>query len=201
MNAQKTAEKERSGLQVTLIGLKLLLICAIIAGLVSFVFSLTNDVYLENLKGTKELAVGRIFTGEEKRLPYEKIGGDADATVSAVYDGDALLGYCVEVTTAGFGGDIELMIGYNADQSIRGVEVVGHTETPGLGSKSADKDYLSAYKGLSGELAAGDGEGEIDMISGASVTSGAVLAGVNRATASLEAALAANANGEGGTVQ
>ncbi len=187
--------KNNTVLGTALIGLKLLLICAIIAGLVSFVYAVTNDTYAENIKGTKEEAVGRIFTGEANRLPYREIGKNDGATVSAVFDGETLLGYCVEVKTAGFGGDIELMVGYLADGSILGVDVVSHSETPGLGSKSADKGYLSAYKGQTGVLSADE---DIDMISGASVTSKAVLAGVNRATEALAATLL---NVEGGAAQ
>ena len=173
--------KNNATLGAVLVGLKLLLICAIIAGLVSFVYAVTADVYAENLKGTKESAVGSIF-GKEGRLPYTELKKTESATVSAVYDGEALLGYCVEVKTAGFGGDIELMIGYNTDGSIRGVNVVSHSETPGLGSKSADAAHLDQYKGTSGALTADE---DIDMIAGASVTSKAVLAGVNLANAAL----------------
>lgn len=180
--------KSNSVWNAAVIGLKLLLICAIIAGLVSFVYSLTEDTYNENIKATKELAVGKIFKGAaDTRLPYEEITNVDGVAVSAVYEGDALLGYCVEIKTPGFGGDIELMIGYRADKSILGVDVVSHTETPGLGSKSADAEYLkNNYSGKGGTLTAGV---DVDMISGASVTSSAVLTGVNRATAALEQAL------------
>ena len=180
--------KNNSVWNAAVIGLKLLLICAIIAGVVSFVYALTDTTYANNIKQTKELAVGKIFTGkDETRLPYEEIGTANGVSVSAVYEGDALLGYCVEVKTSGFGGDIELMIGYNADKTIRGVDIVSHTETPGLGSKSDDAAYLSEnYNGKSGTLTVGE---DVDMISGASVTSGAVLDGVNRANAALDAVL------------
>lgn len=187
--------KSNTVLQSALVGLKLLLICAIIAGLVSFVYAVTNDTYAENIKGTKEEAVGRIFKGTATRLPYQEIQKTDAATVSAVFEGETLLGYCVEVKSAGFGGDIELMVGYLADGSILGVDIVSHSETPGLGSKSADAGYLSAYKGQSGELVANE---DIDMISGASVTSKAVLAGVNSATAALTQAIA---NWEGGAAK
>ena len=180
--------KNNSVLNITVIGLKLLLICAIIAGLVSFVYSLTLDTYNENIKTTKELAVGKIFKGtSDTRLPYTEIANVDGIAVSEVREGDAVLGYCVEIATAGFGGDIGLMIGYKADKSILGVDVVSHTETPGLGSKSADADYLkNNYSGKSGALVA---DVDVDMVSGASVSSRAVLEGVNRATAALEKAL------------
>ena len=177
--------KSNSSWQTVLIGLKLLLICAIIAGLVSFVYAVTNDTYAENIKETKENAVGRIF-GRDGRLPYRELRKTDAATVSAVFDGETLLGYCVEVKSAGFGGDIELMVGYLADGSILGVDIVSHSETPGLGSKSAEPSYLEKYVGKTGELVANE---DIDMIAGASVTSKAVLAGVNQATAALAEAM------------
>jgi len=186
--------KSNSFLQTALIGLKLLLICAIIAGLVSFVYAVTNDTYAQNIKGTKEEAVGRIF-GKGGRLPYEELRSTDAATVSAVFDGGTLLGYCVEVKSAGFGGDIELMVGYLADGSILGVDVVSHSETPGLGSKSAEPAYLEKYVGKTGTLIANE---DVDMIAGASVTSKAVLAGVNQATAALSEAIAST---EGGAAQ
>ena len=185
--------KNNSVLSAAVVGLKLLLICAIIAGIVSFVYALTEETYAENIKQTKELAVGKIFTGQdETRLPYEELGVVDGVTVSEVYDGETLLGYCVEIKTAGFGGDIELMIGYKSDRSIYGVDIVSHTETPGLGSKSDDAGYLKEnYGGKVGILTEGT---DVDMIAGASVTSGAVLDGVNRATAALNTVL----DGEGG---
>lgn len=186
--------KNSSFMSTVMVGLKLLLICAIIAGIVSFVYALTADVYAENIKMTKELAVGKIFLGKDDvRLPYRELGNADGVIVSAVYDADEkLLGYCVEVKTAGFGGEIELMVGYKADKSIFGLDIVSHTETPGLGSKSDDADYLAKnYNGKSGILTEGT---DVDMIAGASVTSGAVLDGVNRATAALDAIL----EGKGG---
>ena len=47
-----------------LIGAKLLLICAIVAGTVSLVFQLTKEKYAENLQKTKDEAVAAIFETE-----------------------------------------------------------------------------------------------------------------------------------------
>ena len=186
VNMEKT--KKSSFWPAAFIGLKLLLICAIIAGIVSFVYAVTDATYQSNIKQTKELAVGYIFTGEkDNALPFEALGEHDGVKVSAVFDGDALLGYCAEVKTPGFGGDVELMVGYLADGTICGVEVVSHSETPGLGSKSADAEYLKGYVGKVGALVA---DADVDMIAGASVTSKAVLGGVNRATEAVAAVLA-----------
>ena len=178
--------KNNSVWNAAVIGLKLLLICAIIAGLVSFVYTLTASTYEENIKSSKELAVGKIFTGEENtRLPYSELAKADNATVSSVYKGVSLLGYCVEITTPGFGGDIELMIGYNVDCTIRNVVIISHTETPGLGAKYADSDtyFMDNYGGKSGEV------GEVDAFASATKTANYIRDGVNRATALLNSAL------------
>ena len=173
--------KNNSVWNAAVIGLKLLLICAIIAGLVAFVYSLTLETYNENIKITKELAVGKIFkNASDTRLPYTEIANVDGVVVSEVKEGDAVLGYCVEISTAGFGGDIELMIGYNADRTIRNVEIIAHTETPGLGAKYKDSDtyFKDNYSGKSGVIA----ESEIDAFASATKTANYILAGVNRAT-------------------
>ena len=52
------------------------------------------------------------------------------------------------------------------------------SETPGLGSRVQEAAYLDQYKGQSGTLTLGE---DVDAIAGATVSSRAVLNGVNRA--------------------
>lgn len=167
------------------IGLKLLLICAIIAGIVSFVYALTHDTYLKNQEGQKAEAIGKIFSLD---APVTK---EIAENVYAVYDtdGKTLKGYCVEVVeSSGYNGDITMMVGYDIDKCVSGVEIVSHSETPGLGSKVESDGYRSQFIGTDKELT----YEEIDGISGATFSSKAVLAGVNKATAALTAALKTN---------
>jgi len=85
----------------------------------------------------------------------------------------------------GFGGDIGLMVGVNInDDKIIGMGVTTHSETPGIGSKAkTDPRFSNQFKGLSAvELCKvkPDG-GEIDAMSGATVTSKGVCVGVTEA--------------------
>ena len=173
--------KNNKVLEVAVIGLKLLLICAIIAGIVSFVYDLTLKKYEANIQETKNKAIGQIF-GKEG-LDCQEV----DAGVYTVKENGILIGYCVEAAGKGFGGDIQMMVGYTADQKIVAVEIIGHSETPGVGDKVKNPDYLANYAGQSGELTLGT---DVDKIAGASVSSRGVIAGVNAATKTLEAYLA-----------
>ncbi len=174
-------KQNRSVLHAALIGIKLLLICAIVAGIVSFVYALTESTYEQNLQQTKNHAIGEIF--ERDGLTCEVIPAENSQEIFyTVFDGESPIGYCVEVTSGGFGGDISLMVGYSNDCSVLGVSVISHSETPGLGAKILDEDFISQYQGQSGEILLGE---DVDAIVGATISSRAVTDGVNRATQGL----------------
>ena len=174
--------KKSSFWQTASIGLRLLLICAIVAGVVSLVYAVTEEPYEKNLEQTKNQAVEEIFG--MKGLARE----DLKDGVALVRDKDGNpVGFSVEAKAGGFGGDVEVMVGYNLLGEIVGVNVIAHSETPGLGAKAAEDSFLGQYKGQSGEVVLGDG---VDAISGATISSKAVTAAVNTATETLGAVLA-----------
>ena len=122
---------------------------------------------------------------ENDTIDLDVYDGALDSDIRAVYtvriNGETV-GYCVNVIGKGFGGDINLMVGYQPDKSIRGVSIVSHGETPGVGSKVGDAAHLSQYIGLSGDLTISKrGDADITAISGATISSNAVHEAVVRA--------------------
>lgn len=184
----ENVKKQNFALPFLVIGLKLLLICAIVAGVVSFVYSLTAEQYEKNIQETKNRAVGEIF-GLAVPTTEQLTAEGVEETVYKVFDNGALVGYCVEVKSAGFGGDIEMMVGYTPDCTILGVSIVSLSETPGLGAKVNEDAFLSQYEGKVDQVELGS---EIDAISGATISSRAVTTGVNKASESLQAVLSEN---------
>ena len=164
-----------------LIGLKLLLIAALVAGVVSFVNAKTASIAEENISKEKTKAIAQIFNGQSIETTEQ------NGIYTVTLDGK-IIGYCLESTSSGFGGDMTLMVGYDADATLRGVRVISHSETPGLGARVCDNEEgaLSEYAGKSGNLVWGQ---DIDGISGATISSKAVLNGVNQATEKLLAFL------------
>lgn len=125
---------------------------------------------------------------------YEPVEPDADAAegVKAVYraaDGDAALGYVVQVETSGFGGAISMVVGVDLEGRVTGVTVTSHGETPNVGSKVVnDQAVLDRFVGMSrkdGEITVNSGENRFDGVSGATVSSRGVAAGVNTALAAV----------------
>lgn len=191
MTTQATApQKQRAWLPVLLIGLRLLLICAAVAGIISFVYSVTKPKAEANLKATKDAAVSEIFGTSEA-------SGGKDGFYTVRYGENlASTGYCIESTAGGFGGDLTLMVGFDADGRILGVSIVSLSETPGLGARVNDANYLSQYVGKSGTLTLNKDGGEIDAISGATISSRAVLSAVNAATERLQTYLASGGDAQ-----
>ncbi|MCI8870991.1 MAG: RnfABCDGE type electron transport complex subunit D [Lawsonibacter sp.] len=101
-------------------------------------------------------------------------------SISAGYAGSELLGYCIEVQTPGFGGVITMVVGVDLNGTVTGVAVTGHKETLDMGTQALDKRYLDRFIGRSGTLHL-SGPNSVDIVSGATVTSKAVITAVNRA--------------------
>ena len=102
-----------------------------------------------------------------------------DASISAVYKGES--GYVVETVTAGYVGDITLLVGVTNEGSVSGVVVRNMEETYGLGAGALqDVAFLSQFLGTSGDAAVGE---TVDAMTGATVSSKAITRGVNAAAA------------------
>lgn len=167
---------KKTVLSVLNIGARLLVICLVVAAVVSLVNEVTKARYAEIQKEEQQKAMASIFGSTS--VTVTELGDPSGDSFYAVRQGEELLGYCVQVVTAGFGGDMTLMVGFRADQTLVGVQILSHSETPGLGARVSDASYLGQYAGKSGTLTLGE---NVDAISGATISSRAVLAGVKEA--------------------
>ena len=110
---------------------------------------------------------------------------------------------------SGFGGDIEVLVGFDQDGKILGYEVLKHTETPGLGARAGEwfrtvtsgevkevgalskiffgkPDPAGSHNIIGRDIAQGDLKvtkdgGDIDAITASTITSRAFLNAVNNA--------------------
>ena len=116
-------------------------------------------------------------------------GGDAvefpeTPLVSKVYASET--GYAVEVTPGGFDNTITMMVGVDKAGTVLGISIISHTETAGLGAVAAagtpaGEAFRNEFVGATGSVDVTKDGGEIDAITGATITSRAVCAGVNAA--------------------
>ena len=121
-------------------------------------------------------AMPQAVVGSE--TPYHASGALA---ITAGYDGEGrLLGYCVEVQSQGFGGPVTMTVGVDLNGAVTGVAIDSHSETDRVGTTAMTPEALARYVGRSGTLRT-SGDNSVDTVSGATATSKAITAGVNRA--------------------
>ncbi|MBQ8509135.1 MAG: RnfABCDGE type electron transport complex subunit G [Clostridia bacterium] len=168
---------------ILFIAFKLLLICTITASLLAGVNALTAEQIAANVRAEKAAAIASIFPSAAESELVDKQAEGVDELYIVMNDSGELLGYAASVSPLGFGGELDIMVGVSPDGTMAGIQLVSHSETPGLGSRVGDADYLAQYVGKSGILAAGK---DIDVISGSTISSKAILEGVNSALAAYD---------------
>ena len=175
---------QNTALYVLRLALTLFAITAVVAAALAGVNSLTAPV-IEALNAEKtEQAIETVLPGgfEEVLTDFDDQGG----LVSKVYKGAA--GYALEVLPSGFDNTITMMVGVDFEGKVLGISVVSHSETAGLGAVSAadtaaGRAFRGQFVGAGGSLAVSKDGGAIEAITGATITSRAVCAGVNAALA------------------
>ena len=144
-----------------------------------------------NLLTEDRIAQQALQTAEESRkvvLPaadtFESQEGGAYYTGSA---GGETVGYVFETGASGYGGTVSVMTGIDVEGNITGVVILSHDETPGLGANATKPDFLNQYlqpapeDGLDVIKYQTPAEGQIEAMTGATVTSTAVTDAVNQA--------------------
>ena len=94
-----------------------------------------------------------------------------------------------------YSGMISMILGVHVNGHISGVYILKHAETPGLGAKIEQATFRGVFKGKSwtnskrvrGDLAVKKDGGDIDAITGATISSRGVTAAVSRGLKLFEA--------------
>lgn len=173
------------------LGLNLLIICAVAAGLLAGTNQITAPIIAQRNEQANNEARKIVLqdASEFKLLNSDKYKSGSDVEVVEVYEGlngSDIAGYTIKVLPSGYAGAIEVMVGIKNDGTISGVNIGNMTETPGLGAKAKEEAFYGQYLGkpatqLSVIKSGSAGETEIQAISGATITSDAVTSGVNAA--------------------
>lgn len=175
----------KSPLYILKLALTLLVITSCVALALAGVNYLTKDIIASIQADKLQAAIEEVLPGGGEKMPAEAYT-DETKLVSAVYAGEN--GYAVEVKPMGFNGEITMMVGVSSEGKVLGIAVVSQAETAGLGAEAAANSnkgqaFRDQFVGLDGKLAVGNDGGVIDAISGATITSRAVVEGVNAALA------------------
>lgn len=161
---------------------KLTVFLAIVAGLaggaLSFVNGMTDPIIQEQKIASVKENLVKIYSSGEEFKALDVSLSDYDALVS-VYEADkggSPVGYVYETSAQGYGGQVRALIALDKDGTYKGLQIIDcSTETPGKGDVIAGDAFINSVVGKN----IGD---SIDVISGSTISSNAVIVGIEQAT-------------------
>lgn len=160
----------------------LLVICILVSAALAGTNLLTRD----------RIAQAQAKKAEESRmvvLPGAESFEELDGHYVGKDGGGNAVGYVFETEGKGYGGTVKVMTGIGTDGSITGVVILSHSETPGLGANAEKESFREQYKqpvannvgGIKVVKFQAPKDGEIQAMTGATITSAAVTNAVNSA--------------------
>lgn len=174
--------------------IKMLVVLTFISAFTGLALGFVNKVTEEpriqaEFKFAKEPALKEVLPAYENDLVQDQFTIEtADGQTITVYPakiGGEVVAIAFESGGKGFGGLVRLMVGIDLKtNTLRGIGVVAHSETPGLGARVSEDSFRAQFKGtfpVDAILAVKADGGNIDALSGATITSRAVCEAINKA--------------------
>ena len=187
------AKKKESTLINMLVAL--LVITAVSGGVLGLVYGMTKDAIAEVDQKKNEAAIKAVLplenvTYQADTLKYNYEGSELSFPCTLAYDANGIFqGAAVKTSEGGFGGKIDMMVGFLADGTIKGTSVLSHSETPGLGANMTGKfkDQFVDKNPANYKLIVTKDGGDVDAITAATITSRAFSKAVDKAYQAFEA--------------
>ena len=167
-------------------------VTAISVAVLAYVNELTKEPIAQANAKTLSDAVSAVVPGfdndpiAEKKM--QEVNGVEYAVYPATKNGE-YIGAAIEAVAMGFGGDLKVLVGFDAEGKIIDYSLLSHAETPGLGSKAADwfkkggKGDITGINPGETPLVVNKDGGKVDAITASTITTRAFLGAVNAAYA------------------
>jgi len=164
------------------------LVCSALLGLVNQVTA--EPIAAANLAKTNSSIAAVV--PQFDNVPSEdnwvvEVDGKQYTIYPATYEGK-VMGYAIQVKPTGFGGTIDMLVGFDAATGIiYNTSVISHSETPGLGAKISESgagSFRSQFEGMdpaATKLTVSKDGGDVDAITASTITSRAFTSGVAEA--------------------
>lgn len=170
--------------EIIIYGLILMIICAIAAGALAYVYNQTQKVIAMQKEREKIQAFQEILSLAKHFDKVDNIPQPKDKLVKilGIYEGkndNQKVGKVIELSIRGYSSDINLLVGLDISGKITKVKVISQQETPGLGAEITKDEFLNQFIGKNSpnmEL-----KRDIQPITGATISSRAVLRAVKEA--------------------
>ena len=161
--------------------LVLTITCLVCSAVLGGAYVITKDP-IEAAKADKinraNAAVLPAFERSEKgeTILKDEAGVETPYVYYKAVNGEELVGYAIESSVSGFGGNLKVLVGITSDGMIYDTDVLENNETPGLGAKCAETESLfrAQWRQLNPRekmLSLKKDGGDIDAITASTITS------------------------------
>jgi electron transport complex protein RnfG len=172
------------------------IICLASSGLLSVVHNITKPKILLVQQKEEEEALKEAFPEGKKFEPVKK--AEEILYYNVKNQKGVLLGYVFKASQRGYASDIVTMVGLNLDGKIANIKILSQNETPGLGTKIVEvisketiwdvvlrkvhieKKPQSWFQAQFRDKEVGTLNQEVDTITGATISSSAVIESIQR---------------------
>ncbi|MDD5492874.1 MAG: RnfABCDGE type electron transport complex subunit G [bacterium] len=160
-------------------GILLMLVCALAAGALAYVYAKTKPVIEERKVEAEKEAIQSVFP----QAAEVKIVIQGKENFKVVFDKDQQeLGVAMKAAPIGYGGPIEILVGVTKEGKVSAIKIMNQNETPGLGTKTAEPKFYEQFAGKQDkELTLKKDGGSIEAVTAATISSRAVTKGVQEA--------------------
>ncbi len=168
--------------EIIKVGLILFIITAVSALLLAVANNITAPIIDRNNQINTENSMKTVLPSA---ADFEKVEIDASQITEAYIatNNGEVIGACVVSEANGYGGSVKVLTGINKDGTVAGIDILEHSETPGLGANADKDDFKDQFKGHTKNISVSKDakDNEINAMSGATITSKAVTDAVNAA--------------------
>lgn len=193
-------------------------ICLVTSAVLGVVFKLTEEPIKQAERNNLVAALSAVlpeFDNDPLETQQSVVVNDGEESTTTVYTaqmGSEVAGYAITSSSLGFGGEIQLMTGFDAAGKIVNISVLSMSETPGLGANMTNEDnvLLASFRNKDAanlNMTVKKDGGDVDALTASTISSRAYAKAVRRAyeaylkvsgNVAVSTAVNAPAEGEGG---
>lgn len=143
-------------------------ICLLASGVLAVVNAITEPEIARQKKKTEQEALRDVL---QEAGDFKAVFKDGELNYYNAYDSsNRLAGFVLKAAGRGYSSVIETFAGVDINLKIVNIKVLSQNETPGLGSRVTEPAFGEQFRGRGL-----DSYGEIQAITGATISSGAVI--------------------------
>jgi len=146
----------------------LTIVVAVCVSLLTYVDSLTRG----RIEAQEEEKVQNMLSAMFPEMSRYEFKDD----IYIIYSNSDKVGYAFIAIGKGYGGDINILVGLEDETTIKGITIISHKETPGLGTRITESSFTDMFRGINiDDVALSRDGGQIDAITSSTISSSAVV--------------------------